>query len=129
MELHSDKCHLLLSTKEQTTLKIGNLHIKNSLLKKNIRYKPRLQAESVERVKWNSKIGATYDVIKKRILMNAFFKSQFNYCPLIWMRYNCYLNNKINRLHERCRVLCTTLKNRKRSFCLYSPSKYQISSN
>ena len=25
------------------------------------------------------------DLSKKRILMNAFFDSQFNYCPLIWM--------------------------------------------
>ena len=29
--------------------------------------------------------------------MNAFFTSQFNYCPLIWM---CHTT--INMLHERC---------------------------
>ena len=34
--------------------------------------------------------------------MNAFFNSQFNYCPLIWMFHSCQINNKINRLHERC---------------------------
>ena len=49
MELHSDKCHLLLSTKEQTTLKIGNLHIKNCLLKKilgiNLDYKLKASTE------------------------------------------------------------------------------------
>ena len=39
---------------------------------------------------------------KRRILMNAFFKAQFNYCPIIWMFHSCCLNNKINRLHERC---------------------------
>ena len=39
---------------------------------------------------------------KRRILMNAFFKSQFNYCPAIWMFHNCTLSNKINRLHESC---------------------------
>ena len=39
---------------------------------------------------------------KKRIIMNAFFKSQFNYCPLVWMCCNRSLNTKINRLHERC---------------------------
>ena len=37
---------------------------------------------------------------KRRTFMNAFFKSQFNYCPLIWMCYNRSLNNKIDRLHE-----------------------------
>ena len=39
---------------------------------------------------------------KRRILMNAFFKAQFNYCPAVWMFHNRSLNNKINRLHERC---------------------------
>ena len=34
--------------------------------------------------------------------MNAFFNSQFSYCPLIWMFHSQLTNNKINRLHERC---------------------------
>ena len=34
--------------------------------------------------------------------MNAFFNSQFNYCPLVWMFHSRCNNNKINRLHERC---------------------------
>ena len=39
---------------------------------------------------------------KKQILMNAFFNSQFNYCPVIWMYHSRALNSKINRLHEQC---------------------------
>ena len=38
---------------------------------------------------------------KKRILMNAFFTSQFSYCPLVWMCHSSTNNNKINRLYER----------------------------
>ena len=34
--------------------------------------------------------------------MNAFFKSQFGYCPLVWMCHNRANNSKINRLHEPC---------------------------
>ena len=34
--------------------------------------------------------------------MNAFFNSQFNYCPVISMFHSRALNSKINRLHERC---------------------------
>ena len=34
--------------------------------------------------------------------MNAFFKSQFSYCPLVWMFHSRTLNNRINKLHERC---------------------------
>jgi len=33
--------------------------------------------------------------------MNAFIKSQFNYCPLLWMNHNRQINHKINKLHER----------------------------
>ena len=36
------------------------------------------------------------------MLMNAFFNSQFNCCPVTWMCHGRALNNKINRLHERC---------------------------
>ena len=35
-------------------------------------------------------------------LLNTFFISQFNYCPLTWMCHSRAQNNKINRLHERC---------------------------
>ena len=34
--------------------------------------------------------------------MNSFFKTQFNYCPLIWMCQSRKNSRKINRLHERC---------------------------
>ena len=39
---------------------------------------------------------------KKNMLMNSFFKSQFSYCPLVWMCHSRTINNKINHLHERC---------------------------
>ena len=39
---------------------------------------------------------------KRQKLMNAFFKSQFQYCPLVWMFHSRRLENKINHLHERC---------------------------
>ena len=38
----------------------------------------------------------------RRILMNALFRSQVSYCPLVWMCHTIRLNNKINRLHKRC---------------------------
>ena len=41
------------------------------------------------------------DLSKKRIFMNAFFDSQFNYCSLIWMCHSRKLYHKINRLHEK----------------------------
>ena len=33
--------------------------------------------------------------------MHSFFKTQFNYCPLIWMFHSRESDRKTNRLHER----------------------------
>ena len=38
---------------------------------------------------------------QKRLLLNSIIKSQFSYCPLIWMFCSRSLNNLINRIHER----------------------------
>ena len=38
---------------------------------------------------------------KRRILINVLFKTQFNYCPIVWVFRSRSLNNEINRLHER----------------------------
>ena len=37
---------------------------------------------------------------KRKTIFKASVESQFKY-PLIWMFHNWYINNKINRLHER----------------------------
>ena len=49
-----------------------------------------------------ARITSYMGIAKKCILMNAFFTSQFSYCPLVWMCHSRANNNKINRLHERC---------------------------
>ena len=38
---------------------------------------------------------------KRKLIFNAFIKSQFAYCPLVWLFHDRKLENKINRLHER----------------------------
>ena len=37
-----------------------------------------------------------------RFFLEGFFTAQFSYCPLIWMFHSRKLNNKINKLPERC---------------------------
>ena len=47
------------------------------------------------------------DPIKSEILMNSFIRSQFNYCPLVWMFHDRATNSKLNRIHERAlRLVC-----------------------
>ena len=49
-----------------------------------------------------SRIAPYMNFTKRKLLMNSFFTSQFNYCPSVWMCHNRTINNKINRLRERC---------------------------
>ena len=43
---------------------------------------------------------------QRKIIMNAFIKSQFGYCPLLWMCHSRSLHTHINKIHER--TLCIT---------------------
>ena len=38
---------------------------------------------------------------QKRLLMNAYFMSQFGYFSLVWMNHSRTLNNRINGLHKK----------------------------
>ena len=41
------------------------------------------------------------DPVKSEILMNSFIRSQFNYCPLVWMFHDRATNSKLNPIQER----------------------------
>ena len=49
------------------------------------------------KIKCACKISTIYGILKRQILMNAFFNTQFNYCSLMWMCCNHSFNNKINQ--------------------------------
>ena len=38
---------------------------------------------------------------RRKMLMQAFFNSQFSYCPLVWMFHSRSVNTRINNLHYR----------------------------
>ena len=91
---------------------MGNFNIKNSFSEKllGITFDGKLKfsnhiedicKKATRKLNVLSRIVPYMDISRRKILMNVFFRSQFNYCPLIWMCYNRSLNHKINRLHER----------------------------
>ena len=49
-----------------------------------------------------ARITPYMSIPKRKLLINSFFTSQFNYLPLAWMCHSGTMNNKINRLQERC---------------------------
>ena len=113
MNRNEDKCHVVLSTHEDMRVKIGIAHIKNGYLEKVLGVKIDSDLNFEEHissickrasVKINAfaRISPYIDEGKRRLIMNAFFNSQFNYCPLAWVFHSRKLNNKINELHKRC---------------------------
>ena len=113
MKANYGKGHLLLSTQENANIQISNTTINCSRSQKlpSIVFVNKLKFHRyIENIyqKPNRKLNALarmtnyMELPEKRTLMNAFFKAQFNYCPVIWIFHSRSLNNKINRLQERC---------------------------
>ena len=112
MKQNTDKCRLILNSLEPNTLKIGDLRLNNSLSEKilgitfdcKLKFNKNIEdicQKASQKLNALAKLAPYMGTTKKRILIKAFFKSQFN-CPLVWMCCNRFLNTKINRLHERC---------------------------
>ena len=113
MEANHGKCHLFLSTQEDANIQISNTTINclrsQKLLGIVFDYKLNFD-KHIENIcqKANRKLNALARVTnymelpKSHILTNAFFKGQFNYCPVIWISHSRSFNNKIIRFHERC---------------------------
>ena len=112
MKANLDKCHLLLITQEEANIKINNTIIECKKVKKvlgiilDTKFKFDKHTENIYQ-KANRKLNALARLInnmelpKRRILMHAPFKAQFNYCPIVCMFPTRSLNKKINRLHKR----------------------------
>ena len=111
MKANANKCHLLVSSDESCTTKIGDFSIKNRTKEKllGVKFDSNLSFEShitslckkaSQKLHALARISHCMDLNKRRNLMKAFITSQFSYCPLKWMFHSRNLNNKINRIHE-----------------------------
>ena len=111
MKANKDKCHLVISNNEKVSMKIDNIELENTssekLLgiiidsKRNFKeHSEGIIKESSRKINVLSRITPYMNLTKRKLLMNSFFTSQFNYCPLVWMCHNHTINNKINRLHD-----------------------------
>ena len=113
LKSNADKCNLLVSSSDAVNLRVSEYDIKNSECEKllGVKFDNKLTFEkhitdicrkASRTIYALARITPYMDLSKRRMVMNAFFNSQFNYCPLIWMCHNRKTNRKINRLHERC---------------------------
>ena len=116
MRGNTDKCHLLLSKDESCETHIADSIIEGSTCEKLLGIKIDSKLRFDDHIqdscnKANRKLRALARATpymnpqKRKVLMNAFFDAQFNYCPLIWMLHSRQNNNKIKHLDERCLCL------------------------
>ena len=99
---NQDKCHFLDSTNEKAKINIGEFSIENSdcekLLGVKIDHKLTFDChvsgmckKANRKTNALARIAPFININKRRVLMNSFFRSQFNYFPLIWM-YHSWTN-------------------------------------
>ena len=110
---NAEKCHFLVSTSLEVTLNVNNFKIKNSDCEKllAVKFDSKLRFDqhiidlcrrASRKIHALARVTPFMTLSEQRLLMNSFFKTQFNYCPLIWMCHSRENNRKINQLHERC---------------------------
>ena len=88
MKVNTDKCRLLLNSQEPITLKIGDFHINNSVSEKllgitfdfKLKFNKHIEdicQKASQKLNALARFAPYMGTTKKRILMNAFFNSQF----------------------------------------------------
>ena len=85
--INNGKFEKLLGVTFDCKLKF-NVHLDNVL------------AKARQKVHVLARIAPCMNISKRKLIMNSFFTSKFNYCPLVWMWHSRLINNKINRLHK-----------------------------
>ena len=99
MKANPDKCHFICSSSVKTSIMIENKQIRNSSCEKllGVFFDSKLTFQShidnickkaSQKLNAISRITPYMDFNKKRLAVNAFLMTQFNYCPLIWMCHN-----------------------------------------
>ena len=114
MKLNNDKLHLIISGNkhEHFWVDIGNARIWDSNcvkllginIDRNLKFDfhmLKVCSKANRRLTILSRMFKFLTFEKRRVIIKAYFESQFKYFPLVWMVHGRQVNNKINRLLER----------------------------
>ena len=114
MKLNTDKCHLLISgfKHQWHWAQLGDFKIWESAKEKllgitidrNLNFETHINnicSKANRKLSALGRVSRLMPLKKRKLVFNAFIKSQFAYCPLVWMFHDRKVNSKINRLHER----------------------------
>ena len=114
MKLNSSKCKLLVCGHkfENMICKVENSQIIETRMVKLLgiqidsdltfsTHMKNLCKKASQKLNALSRLCALLPFHVRKMLMQAFFNSQFSYCPLVWMFHNRQINTRINGLHYR----------------------------
>ena len=116
MKMNPEKCHVIVfgNTKidDDFTVQIGNASItpesEVTLLGITLDNKldftshiPKICKGATNKINALLRIAKHLTMPQKKLLVNAFFYSHFNYCPHVWMFSTKDANNKLEKLHKR----------------------------
>ena len=100
---NKNRCHTIENSSSEKLLRVtidAKLNFENHI--------EQIYAKARAKLKALVRTAPFMNIKKKKVLMKAFFMAQFSYCPLIWMCHSRKINNRINKLHERClRIVCS----------------------
>ena len=113
LKSNPDKCHALVSTNKHLNMNVCDYTIGNSQCEKllgvkidvNLNFNEHISdlcKKTIRKIFALARIAPFMSIIKRKVVMNAFFITQFSYCPLVWMCHSRTNNSKINMLLERC---------------------------
>ena len=120
MKINADKCHLLVSTNNTVKIKIANFDITNSKSEKLLGVKfdhkrsfdeliSELCKKASRKTHALSRVASYMNISKRRILMNAFFKSQFSNCFHVYLCHS-RANNGQNKYTKQPLLLNNILQ-------------------
>ena len=113
MKLNTSKSHvLMIPNVNNTSIKIDKFDISSSceetllgiLIENKLTFEPRVEnlcRKVANKLHAQIRMSKLMTTQQKRLVINAFIKSQFGYCTLIWMIHSRSANTHINRIHER----------------------------
>ena len=121
MIINPDKCKYMCTGKKSDdngTLSLNELNFKNSdyeiilgiTIDRKLTFNKHIKnlcKKAGQKLSALLRISPYLDENKKKLLYCSMIKSQFNYCPLVWMFCSRKSNNLINKVQERALRLIT----------------------
>ena len=114
MALNAGKCHFMCLGKDtgNETFIFKSLVMKNSKEQKilgvtidnKLTFKSHIKnlcKKASQKISALSRLSNHLNDSQKRLVLNSIVKSQFSYCPLVWMFCSRTSNSMINKLHGR----------------------------